>query len=154
MQVLGSFSLQAHLLSPAFPLCPTNSGLRDGRTLMRHFTTPNRVDPCHALQTLALQSHTTCLTPSPRDHAAVSAHSKASPISLLFFLCLCLCKWCAKTVFPSLSPLFSLFFFPVGCFVLTHQAKTQNMRWEHLALAVEHCREVPRYKISFFPPSS
>lgn len=148
MLVLGSLPpkaqlliLLAHLLPPVFPLCPTNSGLRDGRALMTHFTTPDRVAPWHPLQSPALQS---CLSPLPpgimQQSQALSASQQSfSNFFVIFSLALFMKVVCQNTV-PLIATPFLSVLFPVRCFALTHQVKTQNMRWEHLALAVEPCQ--------------
>lgn len=157
MQVLGSLSLQAHLLSPIFPLCPANSGLRDGRTLTRHFTTPNRVDRWHALQTLALQSHTACLTPSSRDHPAVSGTlsftAKLLQFLFIFFSVFIYESGVPKQCSPHCHP-FSLCFVSRRVFLSDTPSKDTK---HEVATSGPGCRalsrrEVPRQKISFFTP--
>lgn len=47
---------------------------------------------------------------------------------------------CQNTI-PLIATPFLSVLFPVRCFALTHQVKTQNLRWEHLALAVERFKK-------------
>lgn len=120
----------AHLVcTPPFSSLSSlsNKGWTDGRTLMRHFTTPNRVVPCYDLQSLALQSCTTCLTPSPRDHALSASQQSFYNFFVIFSLSLFIKVLCQNTI-PLIATPFLSVLFPVGCFALTHQVKIQNLR--------------------------
>lgn len=159
--MLGSLPLQAQLLITTASFSSlsslSNKGWRDRGTLMRHFTTPNRVVPCHDLQSLALQSHTICLTPSSRDHAAVSGALRFTA-KLLQFLCYFFSVFIYESGVPKhYSPhchAFSLCF--VSCRVFCSDTPSKDTKPE-VGTSGPGCRalsriEVPRYKISFFSP--
>lgn len=87
-----------------------------------------------------------------QSQALSASQQSFSNFFVIFSLALFMKVVCQNTV-PLIATPFLSVLFPVGCFALTHQVKTQNMRWEHLALAVEPCQGEKFQDIrSAFPP--